>query len=240
MNTPVWRLRWRVAASRRRLLAWNVLVPVIVLLPVALSSAAAPHRAAVIGVFITFFGTFGSCIPLVRDRQRGWSEKVRLTGYGPRRWLSERTAAETSLDLIELAPVLIVTYLAVGSGAGSFVSALPAVALALLAANLLGSLVAAFVASIAEAALACGAAALFALHFSGLFRSATPDTWAWHLERTGPFRPLVGALRDGLSGGGHAGPEMVPWAGSLVAVAALALLVLSVAPRLTRRVPGGT
>lgn len=227
--------------SRQRLLAWNVLVPVILLLPVAFSPAATPHRAAVFGVFIVFFGTFGSCIPLVRDRQRGWNEKLRLTGYGPRRWLTERVAAETSIDLIELAPVLLLTYLSVGSGiapgTGSFLSALPIIALALLSANLLGALVAAFVESIAEAALVCGAAALFALHFSGLFRSAAPGTWAWHVERAGPFRPLVGSLRDGLSGTEYAGLAAGTWVGPLLATVVLALLTLYTATRLAGRGP---
>lgn len=239
MNAVVWRLRWRVAGSRRRLLAWNVLVPLILLLPVVLSPAAAPHRAAVVGVFIAFFGTFGSCIPLVRDRQRGWTEKVWLTGYGPRRWLVERMAAEASLDFLELTPVLVLAFLAAApapaAGAASLATALPAVALALITANLLGALVAAVVTSIAEAALACGAAALFALHFSGLFRLAAPGTWAWHVERAGPFRPLAGALREGLSGATTGWPAVDTWPGPVLAVAALLVLTLAVAPRLARR-----
>jgi hypothetical protein len=51
MRGVVWRLRWRLAVSRRRLLLWNLLVPIVLLLPVARSPAAAPHRAAVLGVF---------------------------------------------------------------------------------------------------------------------------------------------------------------------------------------------
>lgn len=237
----MWRLQWRIALGRRRLLTWNVFVPILLLLPVALSPAAAPHRAAVVGMFVVFFGTFGSCIPLVRDRARGWNEKVLLTGYGSGSWLAERIAAEATLDLAELSPALLLSFLGVGLGAAAgaegFVSALPAVALALLAANFLGAFVAAFVASVAEAALVCGAVALFALHFSGLFRSAVPDSWAWHVERAAPFRPLVTTLREGLSGG-TAGQSPDGWVGPLIATTAVAFVTLSVAPRLARRTPG--
>jgi hypothetical protein len=244
MKGVVWGLRWRLAMSRRRLLAWNIIVPIVLLLPVAASPAAAPHRAAVLGVFIVFFGTFGSCIPLVRDRARGWNEKVTLTGYGFRPWLSQRIAAEAAIDLVELTPALLLVFVIVGgslaTGPGSMVSALPSVALALLAANLLGAIVAAIVVSIAEAALACGAVALFALHFSGLFRSAAPDTWAGQLERFGVFRPLVQILRDGLSGNDPIGYGLVGWLEPLVALSVLSFLALSVSPRLARRSGGAS
>lgn len=236
----MWGLRWRVAASRRRLFIWNILVPVLLLLPVAFSRAAAPHRAAIVSVFVVLFGTFGSCIPLVRDRARGWNQKVWLTGYRSRPWLTERIAAATTLDLAELTPALLLLFLGAGlgsaTGAEGFVSALPAVALALLAANLLGALVAAFVASIAEATLVCGATALYALHFSGVFRSADPDSWVWYVERAAPFRPLVTMLREALSGG-TAGQAPYDWVGPLIATAVLALVTLSVAARLAREVP---
>ena len=67
----IWRLAWRSALRRRRLLAWNIAVPLLLLAPVALSEAAAPHRVAVFGVFLVFFGAFGSAIPAVRDARDG-------------------------------------------------------------------------------------------------------------------------------------------------------------------------
>lgn len=241
----MWRLRWRVVTARRRLLAWNLVVPVLILLPVALSAATAPHRAAVVGVLVVSFGAFGFCIPLVRDRAAGWTEKVALTGYGVRPWLAERVVSETTVDLVELSPALLVVVLVTGGGGptadpAALLRALPALFLALLAAALVGALVAAFVSSIAEAALACGAAALFALHFAGLFRAATPGTWAAWMEAVSPFRPLVLSLRDVLRAGapggaaetGLAGPG---WIAPLLATGALASILLAAAPRLARR-----
>jgi hypothetical protein len=235
MRGVVWRLRWRLAVSRRRLLLWNLLVPIVLLLPVARSPAAAPHRAAVLGVFIVFFGAFGGCIPLVRDRARGWSEKVLLTGYGSRTWIIERTGAEAGIDFVELLPALLLVALGTGAGVGHWWAWLPAVAQSLIVANLLGALIAAVVVSIAEAALVCSAVALFALHFSGLFRSAAPGTWAWSLERAGLFRPLAESLRSGLSVPTTGGYETTSWPLPLLASAAVGLLVLLVAPRLARR-----
>ncbi|MFQ5530702.1 MAG: hypothetical protein ACE5FP_10210, partial [Gemmatimonadota bacterium] len=105
MRLTVWRLTWALAFRRRRLLAWNLLVPIILLVPVVTSAAAGTHRAVVVAVFVTFFGAYGSCIPMIRDGMSGWAEKVWLTGYGGRRWLIERTLASSAIDWVQLLPV---------------------------------------------------------------------------------------------------------------------------------------
>ena len=72
MRATIWRLTWALAFRRRRLLIWNLLVPVLLLVPVVTSGAAAAHRAVVMAVFVTFFGAYGSCIPLIRDGMATW------------------------------------------------------------------------------------------------------------------------------------------------------------------------
>lgn len=188
----VWRLEWRAAAARGRLIAWNVAVPLALLVPVAASGAAPAHRAAVYVVFVALFGVFGGCVPLVREGERGWTEKVLLTGVSPRRWLAERTAAHAGLDLLELAPALAVVAVLEG---GSAAALAPAAALALLTANVLGAAVAASVRSLAESALVSAAVTLAAVHLTGVFRAAAPGTWARAAERASPFRPLLVAAR---------------------------------------------
>lgn len=235
----VWALRWRLVFARGRLLAWNVGVPIALLAPVALSPAAAPHRAAVYAVFVVLFGTFGACIPHVRDGQAGWSEKVMLGGYGARRWLAERTAAEGLVDALELSPALAALWLAEGGGAVQGVLLVAAALIALVAANLLGTLVAGLVRSLAEGALASAAIALVALHLAGVFRPAGPGSWAAATERWSPFRPLHEALL-GLAppaGSGSAGAES--WGPPIVATAGLAALLLATAPALGSRLRAG-
>lgn len=188
----VWRLAWRSALRRRRLFAWNVAVPLLLLTPVALSEAAAPHRVAVFGVFIVFFGAFGSAIPAVRDARDGWLDEILRAGYPALRWLLERTLAGTVIDTLQLVPTLLVLLWSAGG-----LQAAPLVLLATLGtlwfANLLGPLIAAAVRSLAEAALASAALSLLLLHFAGFFRTPAPG-WTSLVADWNPYTPLRAAL----------------------------------------------
>ena len=231
-----WALEWRTAMARRRLLAWNVAVPSLLLAPIALSDAAAPHRAAVYAVFFAFFGTFGACIPLIRDGASGWIEKQRLTGYGERRWLIERIAAGVTIDLAQLLPTVLLLAAVSGTQVADSVPIVSGLALGLVAAGVLGALVAAVVRSVAEGALVCAAVALFALHLGGVFRPGVPGAWTWWAERFGVFRPLADSARW-LAGGQAADPAAGAsgWAGAALAIGCLVLVGWSTAPRIVRR-----
>ncbi|HSM07620.1 MAG TPA: hypothetical protein VLA33_01205 [Gemmatimonadota bacterium] len=219
MTGTIWRLTWQIALRRRRLLTWNVLVPVLLLVPVVASGAAAAHRAVVVAVFVVFFGAYGSCIPLIRDGMSGWAEKVLLTGYGGRRWLIERTLASTAIDWMQLLPVNLVLVVLSDAPVGLLPAILGATALALLFANLLGVAVAALVRALGEAALGCAVLSLFALHAAGVFRTPTPGSWWVVLETWNPLRPLHDVWLDALGAGSAATPS------PLFAAAALAALL---------------
>lgn len=224
MTGTIWRLIWRLALRRRRLLAWNVLVPALLLVPVITSGAAAAHRALVVAVFVTFFGAYGSCIPLLRDGMSGWTEKVLLTGYGGRRWMAERVLATSSIDFVELLPVNLLLLAFIGAPLGdSLLPLLAATALALLFANLIGTLVAVGVRALGEAALGCAVVSLFALHFSGVFRTAPPDTVRAAIEAWSPLRPVHEAWIELLGG------VPAPAEGLMLPAATTTALVLLVA-----------
>jgi hypothetical protein len=196
----VWRLTWRLALRRRRLLAWNLLVPVLLLVPVVASGAAAAHRAVVVAVFVVFFGAYGSCIPLLWDGMSGWVEKVRLTHYGSRRWLAERLAASVGIDFLELLPVNLLLLALVDAPLDAILPVLAATATALLTANLVGVLVAAVAGALGEAALGCAVVSLFALHAGGVFRTPDPGSaWAT-IEAWTPFRWIHEAWAGVLGG----------------------------------------
>lgn len=207
MTGTIWRVAWRLAVRQRRLLAWNVLVPALLLLPVVTSSAAATHRAVVVAVFVAFFGAYGSCIPLIRDGMSGWAEKVLLTGYGGRRWLVERQLAATAIDWAQLLPANLVLLFLVDADAGAAAGVLGATALALLFAGLLGVLVAAAVRSLGEAALGCAVLSLVALHGAGVFRTPAAGSWWATIESWSPLRPLHEAWLALLGGAGGTLPD---------------------------------
>lgn len=232
MTGTIWRLTWRLALRRRRLLAWNVLVPALLLVPVVTSGAAAAHRAVVVAVFITFFGAYGSCIPLLRDGMSGWTEKVLLTGYGGRRWIVERLLASTSIDFVELLPVNLLLLVLLGAQSGDALPRLlAATALALLFANLIGTLVAVGVRALGEAALGCAVFSLFALHFSGVFRTPAPESVGAVLEAWSPLRPLHEVWVELLGGGPTQAEGLL-----LPALATTALTVLVVSLPVARRI----
>ncbi len=209
----IWRLAWRSALRRRRLLVWNVAVPLLLLTPVALSDAAAPHRVAVFGVFLVFFGTFGSTIPAVRDARDGWLDEVLRAGYPAPRWLLERTLAGTAIDAVQLLPVLgVLLWTSGGLRAGPAV--LLATLIALWFANLAGPLVAAAVRSLAEAALASAALSLLLLHLAGFFRAPAPG-WSEVAAAWNPYAPLWDALRAGV---GAPPVDLLAWPRGLLLV----------------------
>lgn len=233
MTGTIWRLTWRVALRRRRLLTWNVLVPVLLLVPVVASGAAAAHRAVVVAVFVVFFGAYGSCIPLIRDGMSGWAEKVLLTGYGGRRWLIERILASTAIDWVQLLPANLVLVALIDAPIGLLPALVGATALALLFANLLGVAVAALVRALGEAALGCAVLSLFALHAAGVFRTPPPGSWWAVAEAWNPLRPLHDVWLDALGAVSAATPS------PLFAVAALSALLgalAAAAPWLASRV----
>jgi len=223
MTGTIWHLTWALVVRRRRLLIWNLLVPVLLLVPVMTSAAAVAHRAVVVAVFVMFFGAYGSCIPLIRDGMSGWVEKVWLTGFGGRRWLVERTLASTAVDWMQLLPVNLLLVLLLGVSTVAAIAILVATLLALLFANLLGVLVAAFVRALGEAALGCAVLSLFALHLAGVFRTPTPGSAGAAAEAWSPLRPLHDSWVSAL----QPGSLEVPWAtGMLPAVALGAMLAL--------------
>jgi len=227
----VWALAWKSALARRRLFVWNVVVPALLLVPVALSDAAAPHRTAVFGVFFVFFATFGSAIPTVRDARSGWIDSVFLAGYPRWRWFVETCAAGTTLDLLQLLPVTMVLVLTAGvAGPADLALLVVGMTVALVTANVVGPVIAALVRSLAEAALVSAAVSLLLLHFAGFFRTPTGG-WTRAVATWMPYRPL----REGLAGvqGLVSGPEA--WLAALIVAALVALLAAVLAHRWTRR-----
>lgn len=245
MRGEVWRLEWRVSRTRRRRLLWSVAVPVLLLAPVAASGAAAPHRAAAYGLFVVFFGLFGAAAPLVRDAERGWIERLLLTGYGPRPWLVERTASHAVQDLLQLLPALAAVLWLEGAAAPLLVAeTMAGVLLALLAGNLLGTIAGAVVRSLAEGALVCASVGLAAMHLTGAFRPPAPGSWEEAVASASPFLPALEAMREvaGAAGrvgaGGAASVGAARWVWPAASAVVLFAAAWAAAPWIARRLTG--
>lgn len=235
MTAPVWRLEWRIALRRRRLLALDVGVPLALALPLAFGGAPPFHAAAALSVLFVLFGTFGSAIPLLREGEAGLLRRLVLSGAPTSRLLGERILAGAALDFAQLLPSLVVVLAAWRPGSHVWLAAPPVLLLTLLAANLIGVWVAAVARSLAEGALFAAVVSLFVLHGSGVFRSSPPGGIGAALEATLPFGPLHHLL---LAAGGAAPAPAADWAFAVSGGSALLLFAatLVVSARLLERI----
>jgi hypothetical protein len=205
MSLLVWELEWQVALRRRRLFVLNLAIPLLLVVPIALSGAPAMHAAAVYTVLFTLFATFGSAIPLIRDGEDGLLSRFLLAGIGPRAFLLQRTTAQAVLDTVQLAPPLLVIVAAAPGPWTQSVALLPpalvVLFLALLLANVLGTCVAALSRSVAEGALFAAVSALLLLHGAGVFRTPLPGSPGALAADLIPFGALHRMLLRAAGGG---------------------------------------
>ncbi len=226
----------RRAHARRRLFAINVLVPLVLVAPIAWGAAPPWHAAAVFAVLFALFGTFGAAIPLLRDAERGWLARLAGTALDAHDHLVGRALAGAFLDAVQLTPAMLLIALAARAWAH-----LPALwlvsAAALLFGNLLGTWIAALARSVAEGALFAAVATLLLLHASGVFRTPSPGSIGATLERFAPFRPLHDALSAVTAG--VPAPDAAPLlASSLVIAATAVILTVALAQRLLSTLAG--
>ena len=229
--SPAWSAEWLLALRRRRLLALNAGVPLLLVAPISLAGAPAPHAAATYSVLFVLFGVFGSAIPLVRDGASGLLSRWQLAGLPPRDLLGSRLAAQTALDVLEALPAVLFIVLAGGAPAAA-APVLLALPFTLLIANALGAWAAALARSLAEGALFASVLSLLLLHVAGTFRTPTPGSVGATLERVSPFRTLHEAFL-GAAGGDAA--LTLSWTPALFGGATLLVVTALAAPALVSR-----
>jgi hypothetical protein len=252
MRMPVLEAEWRLALRRRRLFLLNAGIPLLLVLPLALGAAPPAHAAVVYTVLFVLFGTMGSAIPLLKEGEAGLLRRMVLTGYAPSRILLERTLAGTAVDVVQLAPSLVLIAALANAGGGQTLVLFVAVAVALLAANLVGVWVAALARSLAEGALFAAVVSLLLLHGAGVFRTPAPGGWAARMEPLLPFRPLHRTLVEvtagpgfprvthtGLSGSGSWSRLALEWGPGVTTTIAFLLLMALVAHPLAERISTG-
>ena len=199
MTGLVWRLEWARALARRRLFRLNVVVPLALVAALVVGGAPRVHAAVAYTTLFVFFATFGSAVPIVRDGEGGLLARITLTGFPPGRYLVERAVAGASLDLVQLAPALVLV--GVTGSLRNLPVAFAALFLALLVANVVGICVAAAARSVAESALFASVISLLLLHASGVFRTPVPGSWGAEVLALSPYAALH---RAALSLGGLA------------------------------------
>ena len=235
MSLLVVELELRLAVARKRLFVLNVAVPLLLIMPIALSSAPTFHAAAVYTVLFVLSGTFGSAIPLVRDAEAGLLDRVLRTGLSPASYLLQRSAAGSLLDALQLTPALVVASVSVGAPITGLGHAWLTLAVSLWIANLLGVAVAFIARSLAETALFSAVTTLLLLHASGVFRTPVPGSFWSGVEDASPFRALHEAtLALSTASPSDGGMALVLWALLLPVLTTLLARPLAVSLRAAR------
>ena len=236
MRLSVWSLEWRIALRRRRLLVLNLGIPLLLVVPIAFSTAPAFHAAAAYAVLFVLFGVFGSSIPLLREGEEGLLRRMVLTGSPEAPLLVQRLTAGAALDTVQLLPALTIILWSGGAPRSVWALAFLLLPPTLWVTNLLGAWVAAAARSLAEGALFAAVTGLFLLHGSGVFRTPVEGEFSALLESMLPFGPMHRVLLAGASGG----PPPPGWAGGLLQPLGFVLVLLTftwlLAPTLLSRI----
>jgi hypothetical protein len=195
----VWRLEWLRAIRRPRLFRLNIIIPLLLIAPIALGAAPPAHAAAVYAVLFALFGTFGAAIPALRDAEHGLIRRLVLSSLDARQLLLARGVANACIDVLQLLPALGIIVLT--SGRSAVTSLWLAVALlgSLTFANLIGLWLASLARSVAEGALFAAVITLLLLHASGVFRTPMPGSIGAQLEWYAPYRAVHELLLGGQS-----------------------------------------
>ena len=94
----IMKAEWRLAIRNKRLLFFNILVPIVFIAPLILSGAPGVHVTVILVVLFALFSTFGSSIPLIRDKESGLLQRYVMTGVNPGFLLLQRTLTFALID----------------------------------------------------------------------------------------------------------------------------------------------
>ena len=201
----IWQRELVEFAQRRRALAIKLVFPLVFGIPLVL---AAPLRYAAITLtmLLAIIGALGAGAVLTRERQSGLILRYRTLPVTPGRLLIERLATGALIDLLQVAPVLVLIAVRHPFQPGWWPALVLSTAAVLLISNLMGAVASTLSDSPGEVMLYVFIGLLPLLYLSGVFTTLTEPVLL-AVSRLLPFsylhESLVGAL------GGQ--PNLLAW-----------------------------
>jgi ABC-2 type transport system permease protein len=202
----VWQRELVEFAQRRRALVIKLVFPLLVAIPLVLSSAPATYAALALTMLIAIIGPLGAGAVLSRERQSGLILRYRTLPVTPGRLLIERLATNAAIDFLQLLPVLVLVTLRHPAQFAWWPPLLLSVAAVLLIGNLLGAVASTLSDSAGEVMLYVVITLLPLLYLSGVFTPLTQPALLL-LSRLLPFSYLHESLLGALGGQ----PDLLPW-----------------------------
>jgi hypothetical protein len=224
-----------IAAAHRRALALKVGIPLVLALPLILGGAPTFWAATLLTVLVAMVGAVGSAVTLARARQSGLLVRLSLVPRPGWRVLGGVIGAGAAVDFLQLLPVIVAVGVA-GAAAPLWWLALAVAVLAgLLTGSLLGCLVAALAGSVGEVLLDVCVLLAPLLFLGGLFTGVPRQGWGWPVALVDPFGELGSAFIGALGGSAAFSAPVVVAAGAAAAAASLAAIAALSRALLERR-----
>jgi hypothetical protein len=204
----------------------NIIIPLLLVVPIAFGGAPAAHAAAVYTVLFALFGTFGATIPALRDAEHGMIRRIAHTPLDARGVVFGRALAGGCIDALQLLPSLAIILIAGSPSLGVTSGVLVTLVGSLVFANCAGLLIAAVARSVGEGALFAAVTTLLLLHASGVFRTPAEGSLGAAVEMIAPYRALHELLLAVSVG------NVVEFAGLWLSSIALAVVVTAMSHRM--------
>jgi ABC-type multidrug transport system permease subunit len=176
-----------------RALATKVLLPLILLSPLAIGKVPAHVKAGGLAVAVLFTGTFGSAVGLVRLRESKMLERLAVLPLSPGVLVADYVLANALFDALQLLPPLVVVTWSGRPQPAGVLWVLICYVATLVAANAIGVLVALAAGSSGEVHLYAALVVLVVGGLSGLFTKSMCDPLG-QLGLLLPFRHFSDAL----------------------------------------------
>jgi ABC-type multidrug transport system permease subunit len=189
---------WIEFGQRRRALVIKLAFPLVVGLPLLTSAAPAFYAAMALTMLVTIIGALGTGAVMSRERSNGMQARYRLLPRRRGMMLLERLAASASIDLAQLAPVLLLLAIRHPGAAAWWPALLLTVAATVLGANVVGALASTFTTAPGEVMLYVLLPLLPAFYLAGVFapvRSPAQRVASVFLPMTYLHEALLGALQ---------------------------------------------
>ncbi|MGI8609390.1 MAG: ABC transporter permease [Candidatus Dormibacteria bacterium] len=208
--------------QRRRALIIKMAFPLVVGLPLLTSAAPSFYAAMALTMLITIIGALGTGAVFSRDRAVGMQVRYRLL---PRRQgvvLLERLTASAAIDLLQLAPILVLLAIRHPAAARWWPALLLTVAGMVLCANVVGALASTFTTQPGEVMLYVLLPLLPAFYLAGVFAPITTP-----LQHVASVLLPMTYLHDALLGALQGSPRLTMGAAAAGGAVTLVLSVIA-------------
>lgn len=197
LPTRLWHRELTELVQRPRALAVKMLFPLAVTIPLLRSAAPAFYAAMALTMLVTVMAPLGAGAVLSRERAAGLTVRYRLLPTRPRLVGMERLLASSGVDVLQVAPVLLLVMTARPGQAVWWVGLWASAVATLIAGNVLGGVASTLARSPGEVMLYVLIPTLPALYLAGVFTPFT-DPVRHALTFAFPFSYLHEAMLGSL------------------------------------------